>query len=60
MSWALSEPVAVLLDSSVVSAAEMVAITFTGRDDTRTFGSDSAGVPTENHAIELSDGRSSS
>lgn len=54
--WTLDAPVAVLINSRVASAAEIVVIAFTGRDDTRTFGSDTAGVPTENHAIELSDG----
>jgi carboxyl-terminal processing protease len=49
-------PVAVITDSSTASAAEMVAIAFVGREETRSFGSPTAGVPTENHGVFLSDG----
>lgn len=49
-------PVAILTDPLTASAAEMVAIAFRGRPDARSFGTPTAGVPTNVSADYLPDG----
>jgi len=46
--------VAVLLDNGVASSGEAVAISFIGRQDTRSFGSSTCGLSTANMAYSLS------
>jgi carboxyl-terminal processing protease len=49
-------PVAVLTSQLTGSAGEFVLLAFRGRPRTRSFGSPTAGVPTGNDFLELSDG----
>ncbi|MGB9280704.1 MAG: S41 family peptidase [Pseudonocardiaceae bacterium] len=49
-------PVAVVHDGRTASAGEGVAVAFSGRQRTRTFGSATAGVPTGNVLRRLPDG----
>lgn len=48
--------VAVLTDSLTASSGEAVAVAFTGRTDTRSFGAPTWGVSTANAAFPLADG----
>lgn len=48
--------VAVLTDSLTASSGEAIAIAFRGRDDSRSFGGSTFGVPTANEGYFLSDG----
>ena len=50
------KPVAVLIGPTTASAAEAILIAFTGRPNTRSFGAATAGMPTGNSGISLSDG----
>jgi hypothetical protein len=50
--------VAVLLDNAVGSSGEAIAISFIGRQKTRSFGSSTCGLSTANQAFSLSDGHS--
>lgn len=52
----VGKPVALLIGRSTASAAEGIVIAFTGRLATRSFGTATAGVPTGNSGIDLSDG----
>ncbi|WP_026210784.1 S41 family peptidase, partial [Flexithrix dorotheae] len=47
--------VAVLLDNEVGSSGEAIAISFIGRDDTKSFGTATCGLSTANTAFKLSD-----
>ena len=49
-------PVALLTDNETASAAEAVVVAFHGRPAVKTFGGPTAGVPTGNGGIKLSDG----
>jgi C-terminal processing protease CtpA/Prc len=49
-------PVAVLIGPNTASAGEAVAVAFHGRPLTRFFGESTAGVPTANSLMPLSDG----
>lgn len=49
-------PVAILTSKLTASAAEAVVVAFAGRPNTRRFGIATAGVPTGNRIIPLSDG----
>jgi carboxyl-terminal processing protease len=49
-------PVAVLTDRQTVSAGEAIAVAFRGRPQTRSFGGATAGLPTYNDIVPLSDG----
>jgi carboxyl-terminal processing protease len=49
-------PVAVLTDRQTVSAGEGIAVAFRGRPEARSFGGATAGVPTGNDVVRLSDG----
>jgi carboxyl-terminal processing protease len=49
-------PVAVLTDGRTGSAGEAIAVAFRGRPQTRSFGAATAGVPTRNVGVPLSDG----
>lgn len=49
-------PVAVLTDQVTASAGEVVLIAFRGRPNSRTFGLPSAGYPTANGGMDMSDG----
>ncbi len=49
-------PVAVLIGPRTASAGEMVAISFRGRANTRSFGQPSAGQTTGNRSVELPGG----
>jgi C-terminal processing protease CtpA/Prc len=49
-------PVAVLTDRQTVSAGEGIAVAFRGRPQTRSFGGSTAGLPTNNDIVPLSDG----
>lgn len=49
-------PVAVLIGPKTASAGEMVAISFRGRANTRSFGQPSAGQTTGNRSVELPGG----
>ena len=49
-------PVAVLTGQQTASSGEAVAVSFRGREDTRSFGYPTAGVPTANNPYRLSDG----
>jgi carboxyl-terminal processing protease len=53
---ATDAPVAVLINSSSASAAEAVLIAFSGRAGTRSFGTQTSGVPTANDILPLADG----
>ncbi|MEO6126498.1 MAG: S41 family peptidase [Ilumatobacteraceae bacterium] len=55
-SAATDSSVAVLINSSTASAAEAVVIAFSGRADTRSFGTATRGLPTANDVIPLADG----
>ena len=48
--------VAVITDKRVASSGEAVAVAFRGRPDTRTFGTDTCGLPSANANYTLSDG----
>lgn len=48
--------VAVLINNGVASSGEAVAISFIGRDKTKSFGSSSCGLSTANRAFNLSNG----
>jgi C-terminal processing protease CtpA/Prc len=48
--------VAVLLDDGVASSGEVIAISFIGRENTRSFGSPTCGISTSNARFTLSDG----
>lgn len=50
------KPVALLIGRTTASAAEAIVIAFTGRPNTRSFGTATAGVPTGNSGFVLSDG----
>jgi len=52
----LSKPVAILIDGHTASSGEAVLIAFKGRDNTRSFGAPTAGVPTANVTHVLPDG----
>jgi len=47
--------VAVLLDSGIASSGEVIAISFIGREDTKSFGSSTCGLSTSNESFILSD-----
>ena len=47
--------VAVLTDKRVASSGEAIAVAFRGRPNTRTFGTETCGVPTANSGYVLSD-----
>jgi len=47
--------VAVLLNSAVSSSGEVIAISFIGRDNTKSFGSATCGLSTANSTFKLSD-----
>lgn len=49
-------PVAVLLSPFTTSSGEAVVVAFTGRENTRTFGTPTAGLTTANAFFPLSDG----
>lgn len=51
-----ARPVAVLIGPKTASAGEMVAISFRGRANTRSFGQPSAGQTTGNRSVELPGG----
>ena len=48
--------VAVLLDNAIGSSGEAIAISFVGRENTRSFGSPTCGLSTANSAFQLSNG----
>jgi C-terminal processing protease CtpA/Prc len=52
----VAAPVAVLLDAQTASSGEAVAIAFTGRPNTRMFGTRTAGYATVNRGARLPDG----
>jgi len=47
--------VAVLLNSAVASSGEVIAVSFIGRENTKSFGSSTSGLSTANRAFYLSD-----
>ncbi|MEO0330766.1 MAG: S41 family peptidase, partial [Bacteroidota bacterium] len=47
--------VAVLLNNGIASSGEAIAISFVGREDTRSFGSATCGLSTANSSYTLSD-----
>jgi C-terminal processing protease CtpA/Prc len=49
-------PVAILTSRLTASSGELVLLAFRGRVHTRTFGEETAGVPTGNQGTKLSDG----
>jgi C-terminal processing protease CtpA/Prc len=49
-------PIAVLSSRLTTSSGELVLLAFRGRPQTRVFGEETAGVPTANKGIQLSDG----
>ncbi len=49
-------PVAVLLDDAVGSSGEAIAVAFSGRPNTRSFGRRTSGASTSNDSFRLSDG----
>ncbi|SEP99113.1 S41 family peptidase [Lentzea albida] len=53
---ARTEPVAVLTDHRTASSGEAVLISFLGAEDTRTFGTPTAGYATANRSFPLPDG----
>ena len=48
--------VAVLLNTAVISSGEAIAISFIGRENTMSFGSETCGLSTANSAFALSNG----
>lgn len=57
-SYKLTNPnpkVAVLLDNGVASSGEAIAISFIGRENTKSFGSSTCGMSTANDSFTLSD-----
>lgn len=48
--------VAVLLDNGIASSGEVMAISFIGRENTRSFGTPTCGLSTANSRFNLSDG----
>ena len=50
--------VAVLTDNGIASSGEAMVIAFRGRPDTRSFGVQTCGLSTGNHAFAMSDGAS--
>ena len=54
----INAPVAVLVDGRTASSGEAVLLSFVGRPETRSFGSDTFGVSTVNTVLSLSDGAS--
>ncbi len=50
------QPVAVLFGRQTVSSGEIIVISFIGRPNTRSFGSESGGLTTSNAGYDLSDG----
>ncbi len=50
------QPVAVLFGRETMSSGEIIAISFIGRPNARSFGSESAGLSTSNQGYPLSDG----
>jgi len=50
-----SPKVAVLQDKQVASSGEAIAIAFIGRENTRSFGTESCGLSTSNNSYNLSD-----
>lgn len=48
--------VAVLLDNGIASSGEVVAISFIGRENTKSFGTPTCGLSTANSNFNLSDG----
>lgn len=55
-SLQIDRPVAILIGPSTASAGEMVAISFRGRANTRSFGQPSAGQTTGNRSVDLPGG----
>jgi hypothetical protein len=58
-AYALRRPnprVAVLTDKGVASSGEAVVVAFRARPDTRSFGTETCGVPTSNFGFAMSDG----
>ena len=51
-----SAPVAVLYGPGTASSGEATAISFRGRDDTRSFGAPTFGVSTANRSFHMRDG----
>ena len=49
-------PIAVLIDAGTGSSGEVMAVSFKGRQNTRFFGSPTAGVSTTNNGYRLPDG----
>lgn len=49
-------PVAVLLDDGVASSGEGLALSLSGRPNTRSFGAPTFGISTSNEGFDLSDG----
>ncbi|MCL2727297.1 MAG: S41 family peptidase [Bacteroidales bacterium] len=47
--------VAVLLNSAVASSGEIIAVSFIGRENTKSFGSPTSGLSTSNQSFVLSD-----
>jgi len=57
-SYTLINPnpkVAVLLDNGVASSGEAIAVSFLGRDNTKTFGDHTCGLSTANQQYQMSD-----
>ncbi len=52
----IAAPVAVLLGPKTASSGEIVAVSFVGRPNTRSFGEPTRGQTTGNSSIELTDG----
>ena len=48
--------VAVLINKAVISSGEAIAVSFIGRENTRSFGSETCGLSTANSGFDLSDG----
>ncbi|MEL6969429.1 MAG: S41 family peptidase [Bacteroidota bacterium] len=58
-SYTLLNPepkVAVLLNNAIASSGEVIAISFIGRDNTRSFGDPTCGLSTSNSTYPISDG----
>jgi carboxyl-terminal processing protease len=49
-------PVAILFDSRTLSSGEAIVVSFIGRPNTRSFGTNSGGLTTVNQGFPLSDG----
>jgi C-terminal processing protease CtpA/Prc len=56
LDGAIAAPVAVLLGPKTASSGEIVAVSFVGRPNTRSFGEPTRGQTTGNSSIELTDG----